>query len=60
MFTRGTIDSYRSPLGADVWEKMDVTGPRASPPGRDEKWKKMLENGPVEIVDLPIKHGDFP
>ena len=19
-----------------------------------------IENGPVEIVDLPIKHGDFP
>ena len=19
-----------------------------------------LENGPVEIVDIPIKHGDFP
>ena len=22
--------------------------------------KIAIENGPVEIVDLPIKHGDFP
>ena len=22
--------------------------------------KKAIENGPVEIVDLPIKNGDFP
>ena len=22
--------------------------------------QKAIENGPVEIVDLPIKHGDFP
>ena len=22
--------------------------------------QKTIENGPVEIVDLPIKHGDFP
>ena len=21
---------------------------------------KAIEHGPVEIVDLPIKHGDFP
>ena len=22
--------------------------------------KKTIENGPVEIVDFPIEHGDFP
>ena len=22
--------------------------------------QKAIENGPVEIVDFPIKHGDFP
>ena len=23
-------------------------------------YKKAIENGPVEIVDLPIQNGDFP
>ena len=28
--------------------------------GPGKHTKSELENGPVEIVDLPIKHGDFP
>ena len=36
-----------------------LEGPRG-PPGKATNWNPQVENGPVEIVDFPIKNGDVP
>ena len=48
----GFIGDYRGSMNQTTGMLVDI------PSGK--LYKKLLKMAPVEIVDFPIKHGDFP